>query len=68
MASKKEPFTKVAQCPVTSKRVAISGILVSLGNQSSMTRKNCSEVANCLEKYGSLEREPNCLLHSLSEK
>jgi hypothetical protein len=67
MASTKESFSKDAQCPVISGRVTLSGVIVSLGQYSEVTKRTCSDVAGCLSKYGPLEREPKCLLHTLSK-
>lgn len=65
MPSNKEPFSKSVICPATSRHVTLSGVLVSLGNQSEVATKNCSQITYCLQKYGALELEPNCLLHTL---
>ena len=67
MASKKTLFTKPAQmCNVVGHTVDLSGTLVELvGLAGEVAHKNCSNVAQCLAKHGSLERIPACLLHTL---
>ena len=67
MASTRHPFSHSAQCPVVQKQVVTSGTRVSLGSESQIVSKSCSNVARCLEKYGSLESLPACLLHTLRE-
>lgn len=66
MSSTKQPFSKGAQCPVVGYCVTLNGIHVSLpGGPSEVARLSCSNVEKCLAAYGSIDRIPNCLLHSL---
>jgi len=52
-------------CPVVGRTVVVSGIAVPLHNGSEIVRKACSNSGECIVKHESLEKIPDCLLHSL---
>jgi hypothetical protein len=45
--------------------VIVSGIRVSLGSESAITAKMCSNVERCVANHGAIERIGGCLLHNL---
>jgi len=61
MPSTREPFAGPVDCPVI-----VSGIRVSLGSESVITAKMCTNAEHCIVNNGSLERIPECLLHHLT--
>ncbi len=65
MPSTREPFARPVECPVVRKHVIVSGIRVSLGSESVITAKMCTNAENCIVNHGSLERIQGCLLHNL---
>jgi hypothetical protein len=46
--------------------VIVSGIRVSLGSESVITGKMCSNVEHCIANHGAIERIRGCLLHTLT--
>jgi hypothetical protein len=65
MPSTRQPFAYPVDCPVVQTHVIVSGIRVSLGPVSVTTAKICSNVGECIAKYGAIERIQGCLLHTL---
>jgi len=65
MPSTREPFARPEHCPVVQMHVIVSGIRVSLGPESVITAKMCTNAQHCIVDHGSLERIPECLLHHL---
>jgi hypothetical protein len=63
MPSTREPFALPVECPVVRKHVIVSGIRVSLGSESVITGKMCTNAEHCIVKYGAIERIQGCLLH-----
>lgn len=67
MTSSQIPFIKSALCPIAHKQVELTGTVISLmgAGPAQVGHKNCSNIANCLKIYKSLDAIPRCLLHSL---
>jgi hypothetical protein len=63
MPSTREPFARPVDCPVVQTFVIVSGIRVSLGSESVITAKMCSNVEHCIATHGAIERIQGCLLH-----
>jgi hypothetical protein len=65
MPSTRDPFALPVECPVVQMHVIVSGIRVSLGSESAITAKMCSNVERCVANHGAIERIGGCLLHNL---
>ena len=66
MPSTHEPFARPVDCPVVRMHVIVSGIRLSLGPESVITAKMCTNAEHCIVNHGSLERIRDCLLHNLT--
>ena len=66
MGVTRQPFNKEELCKVVGPTVSLKGMRTSLDGKSSVMKKTCSNVVDCIETYGSTDRIPMCLLHSFS--
>ena len=67
MASQKITKSIDQKCPAVDKDVEINYVIVSLpSGPSDIGKKDCSNIAKCLEQFGNLSTEPNCSLHTLT--
>jgi hypothetical protein len=58
-------FVKKKVCPVVGHTVSLKGMRAAREGKSIVVKSTCSNITDCIEKQGSTDRIPGCLLYKL---